>query len=301
MCLHQQMITSALAACVVVAGTATGAASQQRIDRRVAVESRASIRVHNLVGSTRIVGWEHDSLVVTGTVPVGGGRFDMGGGGSGAKLYVELPAGGAEPAATHLEVRVPYGARVWVKSASADIEVVGGVRAVDLNSVGGTVLVRAEAGAVEEMIAETMDGEIRVEGAGVWTRLKTASGPIRARGGNDVGIETVSGSVRYGGTTFQRLRIESVTGAVWFDGTVPRGARVEMESHAGRIELALPDTVSAEVSLTNFDGRIESAFGPAGGAPDGERRGEPVEFVVREGSATITVRNFKGDIVLRRS
>jgi len=78
-----------------------------------------SIRIFNLAGATSVTGWDRDSIVVTGTVPPGAGTFFIGGAGAGAKLGVtsdSLDAPGAV-----LDVFVPRGATVWVKSSTADV------------------------------------------------------------------------------------------------------------------------------------------------------------------------------------
>ena len=45
--------------------SAVPAGAQQRIDRRLAVDPHASIRIFNLAGSTRVTGWDRDSIAVT--------------------------------------------------------------------------------------------------------------------------------------------------------------------------------------------------------------------------------------------
>ena len=54
-------------------------AAQQRIDRRMAVSGTASIRINDLVGMVRLVGWDRDSLVVVGELPARAGQLYFGG------------------------------------------------------------------------------------------------------------------------------------------------------------------------------------------------------------------------------
>ena len=97
-------------------GKGTGA--RVAVDRRSAIASDASIRFGGAISSLRIVGWDRDSLVITGTVPAGW-RFDggvaagtLGGPGRGAKFFIEAPSD-VYPNGAALEVRVPTSARVW--------------------------------------------------------------------------------------------------------------------------------------------------------------------------------------------
>ena len=58
------------------------------LERRASIASDASIRIAGAISSLRIVGWDRDSLVITGTMPQGwrfdGGVAGVGGHGRGA-------------------------------------------------------------------------------------------------------------------------------------------------------------------------------------------------------------------------
>src|SRR3954466_2644071 len=67
-------VAAALAGNVGTAGAQKGGdpskgAPRVAIERRGAVASRASIRLFGAISSLRIIGWDRDSLVVTGTMP----------------------------------------------------------------------------------------------------------------------------------------------------------------------------------------------------------------------------------------
>src|ERR1051325_4638621 len=187
-----------------------------------------SVRIVNPSGRIRVIGWDVDSLAVSGHGP---GRLAAAGTASVRKLLVT--GGGAE-----LEVRVPRGARVWAKSASADIDVVGVDGALDLNSVAGAIHV---VGTPADGTAETMGGPVELAGGSGRARVKTVSGDILLRGASvDLGASTLSGTIvvraagwQRGGTGVQRGHFESVTGDVRFDGELGRGGIVELESQSG--------------------------------------------------------------------
>ena len=107
------------------------AQGQTRIEKRWPLESGGTVRIASPLGTIRVLGWDVDTLAVTARLEPRTGRFS--GGGDGQVRKLEL-AGRAE-----LEVRVPRNVTVWVKSTSADIEVVGVDGTLDLTSVGGTV------------------------------------------------------------------------------------------------------------------------------------------------------------------
>jgi hypothetical protein len=276
-------------------GGVAPAAAQQRVERRMAAEPRVSVRLHNLTGSTTVIGWDRDTVALTGTIPAGADFF-FGGTPRGMKGGIEAPMD-ADTLPAHVELRVPRDARVWIKSAGADITVRGVTGGLDLYAVSGRITVQ---GAAEELNAESMDGAVTVDAAR-WTRVKTASGAIEARGGEDVGITTVTGRVSYAGEGFRRARLESVSGDLRYAGTPPRGARLEAESHSGRVVLELPAAPSATFSITVFSGGVKNAFGSRSLRPGPDLRGRTLDFSVGDGAADIVIRSFKGDVELVRS
>ena len=270
--------------------------AQVPIDRRAAVGPRASIRIHNLVGSTRIIGWDRDSIVLTGTVP-DPRLVAFGSGPGGAKLGIETPpddpSGGA---GAHIEVRVPRAARVWVKSATADIEVSGVEGGLDLYAVSGSIVVRGPSG---DLNAESMDGPITVDSAASWTRLKTASGAITVTGGDDLSVLSVSGLVTYRGTGFRRAHLESVSGDIHVAGAPDRIGRLEGESHSGRITVELPPGTGAEFDLQSLYGTIRNELTSQVPRRLPDLQGWELVFSTEVGGADIVLRSFKGELVVR--
>jgi hypothetical protein len=289
----------ALAALAVVAG-APSAAAQQKANHRFAVTPTASIRLFGDVGTLRIVGWDRDSVVLTGTLPTGA-RLDASRGGdpakpsAGMKIYVEVPRAPAPDA--KLELRVPARARVWTKSGSADVEVVGLTGGLDINIVGGSVRVACSPA---ELQVESMDGSVTIEGSPAWLRAKTATGDFVLRGGSeDAAISTVSGAVRVGDGRFERIKLTSVTGAIVFAGDLARAATLDVDTHAGPIELRLRTRPDADVDAATVTGTIENSLTPQRPIAGREGRGMELGFSSGSASARIVIRSFKGNIYLR--
>lgn len=287
---------------VMVLAAATGAraplAAQEHVNRRFAVASDASIRIQNMVGSVRVTGWDRDSIAVTGSVAKGGGRFYWAGGGRGAKVGVEEPVEAGKIPASHLEVMVPRRSRVWVKTASADIHITDVTGGLDLYSVTGGVRVGGEAG---EVYAESMDGNVDVTASSRWVRAKTATGSVTLKvTGGDVTATTVSGNIVAVGDRFERGRFESVTGDIRFEGDFDRGGAFTFESHSGTIELTVPATVAANFDVSTLNGQITNELGWAQVRPSRDGTGKTLSLEAGPGGADVTVRSFKGDVLLRR-
>lgn len=279
--------------------------AQRRIDERRPAAPDGLLRIHNLVGSVRVIGWDRDTVAVTGTL--GSGTFYMGVGQGGGKLGVELPTGMLEArvdlspektsvAGSVLEVRVPRRTRVWIKSASAGIDVDSVVGGLDLYAVGGAIRVR---GSPQDIHAESMDGAVDIAVTTPVVRVRSAGGPITLRGAiENASASSVSGAIVVDGVRLQRGRFESVTGEIRWDGEVERGSSLMFESHSGPIVLAVPPQVSAEFDVTAFNADIRNEIARVIPRLGGDLRSRMLTFTLGDGGAQVTVRNFKGTISL---
>jgi hypothetical protein len=290
----------AFAALTLLLGTGAPAGAQQKVDHRFSVTPTASIRLFGDVGVLRIVGWDRDSVVLVGSLPVGA-RLDASRGGDatrpapGMKIYVEVPRTPAPDA--RLELRVPARSRVWAKSGSADVEVTGLTGGLDLHIVGGSVRVVCSPA---ELQVESMDGSVAIEGSPTWLRVKTATGDIVLAGGSeDAGISTVSGTVRVGDGRFERAKITSVTGPITFAGDLARGATLDVDTHGGAIDLRLAARLDAEVDVATVTGSIENTLNTRRAIAGREGRGMELGFTSGTGRGRVYVRSFKGNVYLR--
>jgi hypothetical protein len=273
-------------------------AAQERIDRRIAISPDASIRVLNLVGSIKVTGWDKDTLAVIGRLASGAGKLYFGGSGRAAKLGVEAPEGAGPENRSDLEVRVPSGARLWIKGASADIEITDFRGGLDVYSVSGSVTV---SGAPKQVYAESMDGSVAILGDTPFARVKTASGNIAFTGNaEDVAATTVGGSITVRDEGFRRGRFETVTGDIAVIGALPHGASLTAESHSGKITVLVSPDAQADFYINNFQGAITNEISPARATTEKSRGGQELAFELGQGGADVVVRNFKGEIILKR-
>jgi len=279
-----------------LAGQAT---AQTRIDERWPLGPGGAVRIVNPVGSVRVLGWDAESVAVSARLGARAGRFFAAGGGDVRKLGVE--GGNGEPA--ELEVHVPRGATVWVKSTTASIEVEGVDGTLDLSSQGGSIRV---VGTPQDVTAETMDGAVEVAGGTARARVKTVSGAILLRGASqDLGATTLSGRIivraagwQRGGTGVQRGKFESVTGDVRFEGELGRGGVVELESQSGTIEVRVPASTVADFDVLTIGGAITNHLGDAHPKPRAAGTGQELRFSTGAGGAQVTARSFEGSILL---
>ena len=267
---------------------------QQKISRRIAIDPDASIRIGNLASNTRLIGWDKDSIAVTGTIPAGTSFF-FGGQGRLAKMGVERDDKTTSTGLGEIEVRVPQGARVWVKSLEGWIDVSGFQGEADLVAVGGSITVN---GAMRLLTAETLEGSIDANGASQMVRLKTGGGKVSvSKVTGDLSVSTVGGGVFLLEVEPTTARVETVSGDVVYDGRLNRRATLNVQTHSGNVELRLPRDTGAEFDLHSIDGFVMVGLNPKGPI-NKPIRGQPQFFGNAGGGAFVVVRSFKGDIRL---
>ena len=281
-----------------IAAAFAGAGAQQKVDIRRAASPDVSVRLSGAFVSLRISAWPVDSIAMTGTVGAGsrfeGGALNTQGPVQGMKFYVDGPMD-PSVSSNRFELRVPRGARVWVKTGSADIDCSGVGGGLDLNVIGGSVRVN---GKPRELLVESMDGSVHFTGFADFARVKTATGNITLEGGGeDLTFTTVSGTIlaANGERSLQRARFESVTGPITFTGELPRGADLRFDTHGGAIELRLGRT-PVEMDIATMTGTIEntlSAHRPVAGR---EGRGMELSSSSGMGAARVEVKSFKGNV-----
>ena len=263
--------------------------------RRMAVAPNASIRILNLAGSVRVSGWDQDSISVTGTPPSGGGMLLMGGSERGVKVVVEANAATDLPG-TNLEIRVPRGANLWVKSATATVTIEGVTGQVEASTVTGAISVR---GSPSVLVAESMEGDLDIAAPARITRLKTAGGAITVRdAANEITATSVSGVIRLlNARDVSSGRLESVSGSVLFNGAVAPGGSLDLQTHDASIEILLPPRQNALVEVSAYGGKTINRIPGLTGAPG---KGKAVQYRLGNGRARVVARSLKGDVSLRQ-
>ena len=288
-------------ACIMGAAAIAFASSpviaQKKVERRIPLGMEGALRIVNMVGSIVVHGWNKDTVMVRGTLGAGD-NFYMGGGYTGAKMFVEA-VNDRDPKPARLDVWVPARARLWVKTATANIDVSGVDGGLDLYVVSGTIDVT---GNPHELNAEAIDGDIHITGSPPWVRAKSATGTIIFQGASsDVAFSTVSGAVKVDGGVFERTKIETVTGNINFSGRLDRSGAFDFDTHSGTIDIAIPDKTAASFSVVTIAGGITNNVSKISPIPGRFGRGAELTMDTSGGGAKVSVRTFKGPVTLRRT
>ena len=276
------------------------AGAQTKVSRSFQLNADGSVRVHALVGTVTVRGWDRDSVTVRGTLGAGN-RLHGGGGRTGVKMFVEAE-NDLNPAASTLEIMVPARAKVWVKTATANVRVAGVTGSIDVYVISGGIDIT---GSPADVNAEAIDGTILIRGSPGWVRAKSASGAVSLWGASrDATLSTVSGRITVDGNAtprgvFERGRFESVTGDVSFRGGIARGADLRFDSHGGAVDVTLPQG-GADLELTTISGTIRNEASSARPLAGRYGRGAELRTTIGDGGAAVSVRTFKGGIIIRR-
>ena len=275
-----------------ITGESTKLASQEPVERGYPVAADMRLKLWLPAGSVRLRAWDLDSLHVRGAVD--GGSLFLGGARGAWKLMVEGDSDLMAPA--ELDIRLPRGAQVSVKTVTATI--VASDVSGWFNSVSGDVILD---GATRRLEAETLDGDIAINGSSPWLSARTGSGTIKVEGFfRDVRASSVSGGISILNKLVDRGRFESVSGDIRYRGHFAPESALEFDSHSGTVTLVLPENVAARFRFTTIIGSIENTFSADRPTPRPEGVGEDLEFTAGNAATGVVVRSFKGTIRLRR-
>jgi hypothetical protein len=199
---------------------------------------------------------------------------------------------------------------------------------VELHSISGSVKVTGVHGGVR---AETISGNVTAIDTPKLELAKTVSGDVTLTGASEgdvsagsisgnvivknvkargLDLSTISGNVSVTDAVCERLGIKSVNGNVEYAGSIAKGGRYDITSHSGNIRLMLANPAGFELNATSFSGSIRSelqlTIGGDGSSRDTGRsrdRGmnnRSMRATYGDGSATLSVRTFSGDIVVAK-
>lgn len=295
-----------------------GPEQTENFSRKVKVGRDGRVSISNISGDIKITGGAGDDVTIEAIKRTRGDRSQLGA----VQITVDDRPGRVEvrteydsnrnfrnrnlDVSVDYTVLVPATATVDVKSISGNVTVTGVQSAVHAETVSGTVTTSA----TPKLTAKTVSGDLELVSAPADADLSasTVSGNIRAKGLKirTLDLGSVSGDLIVSDITCDRLGVKSVSGNVEFGGTLGKGGRYDINSHSGSVRLALSGSTGFELNANSFSGSIRSDFPVTlGGQSDrnDRRRGEPgraTHAVFGDGSATLNIRTFSGDIVITK-
>jgi DUF4097 and DUF4098 domain-containing protein YvlB len=285
----------------------------ERFSRKVKLGRAGRVTIQNIAGNITVTGGSGDDVSIEAVKRTRGDAGQL----ATVHILVDERPGRVEVKTDHTgrndrvsvdyTVSVPMSAGVDVKSVSGNVKVSGVQGAVRAETISGTV---TTASTPKLEAAKTVSGDVDLTDASADAELAASSisGTVRAKGlkARALDLGTVSGDVLLSNVSCDRLGIRSVSGNVEYSGVLLKSGRYDINSHSGTVRLTLSSDVGFDLNANSFSGSIRSdlplTIGPTT-ARDGRRRpgpGHSTHGVFGDGSATVTVRTFSGDIIIAK-
>lgn len=286
------MTKTMLRAAALVLAAAPAALAQQTVDLKKPADPKGRVRIENMAGSTRVIGWERGEVTVTGSLGRGAEGVNLSGGPGRIDIEVDTERN-PNGVRSDLEVHVPSGSQVEVEAFSAEITVTGVTGSVQAESVNGAITVSG----ADEVEAQSVSAGVTVTG-GSRVKAESVNGPVTLKGvRQDVEASTVNGPLQVSGSGFDRVRLEVVSGDVRFDGDLTGRADLSVESVSGGVELRLPAGQAAEFDLSTFSGDIRNELSQEHAAKASRWTSQKeLQFTTGSGGARVSAQTLSGSI-----
>lgn len=206
---------------------------------------------------------------------------------------------------TDFVVRAPAGTRLVVNSLRADVKVTGIKGDLEITTASGDIVL-TDVGTVQD--AKTGSGDVVIRGSASDNSLEagTLSGDITL---TDVKARRITGNTVNGSIVARQVECESaalstISGDVVYAGSLARGGRYEFTSNSGDVRFSPSGSTGYALQATSFTGEISSAVSLqtdssrslTGGSRGPRRRAASAK--VGDGSASVTLQTFSGDIAI---
>ena len=298
-------------------GRDRGPERTERFSRKVRIGRDGRVAVQNISGEITVTGGSGDEVSIEAVKRAHGDASQL----ERARIVVDDRSGRVDirteydrdrdnNVSVDYTLTVPTSASVEVRSISGNVKVSNVQGSVRAESVSGSVTTSATP---RLEAAKSVSGDIDLTNAGTDADLTagSVSGSLRAKGLKARGLDlgTVSGDVVLNDVSCERLSVKTVSGTVEFSGTLAKNGRYDLNSHSGNVRLTLAGDTGFVLNANTFSGSIRSDVPVTiGGDPDAnlrdDRRRGPVNHTIRatfgDGSASVSVRTFSGDIVIQK-
>lgn len=270
----------------------------RRIDTTVSFSANGVVDLTSIYGNIQVSGWDRREVRIKAWTDRGRLEYDI----SNTRVIIEHRldrSRGYSDDEMGYELMVPKGVRLVLRTTSGDIDVDAAGGEVEANSTSGDLdiegsLTRAELGSVS--------GDITLRGVKGAVSASAVSGSIEAYDiDGDIKLSSTSGDVSVEDAKGRDVELSTTSGDVSYVGSVDPNGRYEFHSHSGTIDISLPATVSARLSIETFSGEIDSDF-PITLQPGERTRSNPrrFDFTIGTGGPRILAESFSGDIEIRK-
>src|SRR5262249_41996969 len=300
-------------------GRNTGPEQTERFSRKIRLGRDGRLTVSNIAGDMTVTTGAGDEVSINAVKRTRGDRSELAGG----QIPVAERPGrvdvGTEPdknrrgrdrrgehASADITIAVAPDAAVDLLSMSGSLKITGARGAVRLETISGDV-VATDTPKTE--LAKSVSGNVTLSGVSTDGDLAASSisGNVHARTVkvHALDLNSISGNLSATDVTCDRFNAKSVSGGVEYSGAISKGGTYDFNVHSGTVRLTLSNPSGFVLNANSFSGSIRSDLPMTiGGTSSTERRSPFSNRTMRatygDGSATVTVRTFSGDIVISK-
>lgn len=306
-------------------GHNNGPEQSERFSRKVKIGRDGRVTLTNIAGDISVTAGTGDEVSIEAVKRTRGDKSEL----ANVQITVDERAGRVDvrteydqnrdrnrrgnSVSVDYTVTLPASASAELHSVSGAVKVTGVHGSLRAETVSGNVAI-IDAPRLET--AKTVSGDVSLIGVTAEGDLSAASvsGNVRAKGLKARGVDlgSVSGDISVSEVTCERLGVKTVSGTVEYAGGIAKGGRYEINAHSGTVRLLLTNPAGFELNANSFSGSIRSEL-PLTISGDSARRNDSprgrrdsggnshsMRGTFGDGSATLVVRTFSGDIIIAK-
>jgi DUF4097 and DUF4098 domain-containing protein YvlB len=192
-------------------------------------------------------------------------------------------------------VQVPRGVKIEARTNSGDITISGSRGDVSAQTSSGDI----EVADAHNVNVGSLSGDVSLSVISGTSTGTTSNGDMTvSRAAGTIDLTAVSGDIEIDRSTASVVHANNTSGDISFSGTIDPKGQYEFTTHSGDLDLELPRNADAQVSVTTWNGSLDTEFAITL-KPGSRDVNKHLNFTIGAGSAHITAETFSGDISIR--
>lgn len=193
-------------------------------------------------------------------------------------------------------ITVPASMPLMIQSVHGDVTIDGMQSRCSVATVHGDVFLR---GGRNSIRLTSVEGEVELTGAEGTIVVDSVNDDIQITdSGGSIQANAVNGDINLMRVTTSRAQAETINGEILYAGSIQADGTYRFSSHNGDIDVTFPQGTNASVTVSTFQGDIEADF-PI--TITEARHGQPINFTLGDGRATIEIESFQGTVYLTKN
>lgn len=272
-------------------GALAAALAQQQTDTTFSVRAGARVEVETFGGSITVKTWDKNAIRVQATH---GRRDVVNVDARGNSVRIDAEGHMGVPTNVDFTITAPSSVSLELSGVYTEIAVDGVAGDIDAETVQGSIRVNGGS----RLKLESVEGDITIDRARGRISANTVNRGIRITNAvGDVEAETVNGPIILQDVQASNVDLATVNGRIVYDGSIRPNGDYAITSHNGGIWVVVPDKTGVTVTVSTFNGELDSSLPIQLREASSKKR---YSFVLGSGGARLDLESFGGDIHLRK-